>query len=300
LQDPVFESQTKNKLGNTEIRGDLVNKVRETVISLLHRNREISERLLAKINETRRLRKELQDVRKLARERTATISLRIPQLKDCRVHLNLEKQSGGDSMIFITEGQSAAGSITSCRNPDLQAVFTLKGKPLNVWDLNRTIVYKNDEIFNLMRTLNVEETVEGLRYGKVIIATDADVDGLHIRNLLITCFLRFFPDIIIRGFVHILETPLFRVRDKKSTIYCYSDTERDEATKKLRNNEITRFKGLGEISPSEFKAFIGPDMKLTRITVDDAHTIQPLLQFYMGKNTPQRREYIMGNLVVEE
>ena len=299
LQDPLFESQTKNKLGNTEIRGDLVNKVRETVIGLLHRNPEISERLVAKINETRRLRKELQNVRKLARERTAAISLRIPQLKDCRVHLNLQKQSGSDSMIFITEGQSAAGSITSCRNPDLQAVFTLKGKPLNVWDLNRTIVYKNDEIFNLMRTLNVEETVDGLRYGKVIIATDADVDGLHIRNLLITCFLRFFPDIIIRGFVHILETPLFRVRDKKSTIYCYSERERDEATKKLRNNEVTRFKELGEISPSEFKAFIGPDMKLTRITVDDAHTIQPLLQFYMGKNTPQRREYIMGNLVVE-
>jgi topoisomerase-4 subunit B len=299
LQDPLFESQTKNKLGNTEIRGDLVNRVRETVISLLHRNPEISERLVAKINETRRLRKELQDVRKLARERTAAISLRIPQLKDCRVHLNIEKQSGGDSMIFITEGQSAAGSITSCRNPDLQAVFTLKGKPLNVWDLNRTIVYKNDEIFNLMRTLNVEETVEGLRYGKVIIATDADVDGLHIRNLLITCFLRFFPDIIVRGYVHILETPLFRVRDKKSTIYCYSESERDEATKKLRNSEITRFKGLGEISPSEFKAFIGPDMRLTCINVDDVHTIQPLLQFYMGKNTPQRREYIMGNLVVE-
>src|ERR1700726_3263436 len=208
LQDPVFESQTKNKLGNTEIRTDLVNKVRETAIGLLHRHPEVSDQLLLKINETRRLRKELQDVRKLARERTAAISLRIPQLKDCKTHLNLEKQTGRESMIFITEGQSAAGSITSCRNPDLQAVFALKGKPLNVWDLNRTIVYKNDEIFNLMRTLNVEETVQGLRYGKVIIATDADVDGLHIRNLLITCFLRFFPDIIIRGFVHLLETPL--------------------------------------------------------------------------------------------
>jgi DNA gyrase/topoisomerase IV subunit B len=202
-------------------------------------------------------------------------------------------------MIFITEGQSAAGSITSCRNPDLQAVFALKGKPLNVWDLNRTIVYKNDEIFNLMRTLNVEETVQGLRYGKVIIATDADVDGLHIRNLLITCFLRFFPDIITHGFVYILETPLFRVRDKKSTIYCYSEPERDAAAAKLRNTEVTRFKGLGEISPAEFKAFIGPDMKVTQVSVDDAHTIQPLLQFYMGKNTPQRREYIMGHLVLE-
>ncbi len=299
LQDPVFESQTKNKLGNTEIRTDLVNKVRETAISLLHRNPEISERLLIKVNETRRLRKELQDVRKLARERTAAISLRIPQLKDCKTHLNLDKQTGDQSMIFITEGQSAAGSITSCRDPELQAVFTLKGKPLNVWDLNRTIVYKNDEIFNLMRTLNVEETVRGLRYGKVIIATDADVDGLHIRNLLITCFLRFFPDIIIQTFVHILETPLFRVRDKKSTVYCYSERERDEAVVKLRNTEVTRFKGLGEISPAEFKAFIGSEMKLTQVSVDDAHTIQPLLQFYMGKNTPQRREYIMDHLVVE-
>jgi topoisomerase IV subunit B len=299
LQDPLFESQTKNKLGNTEIRADLVNKVRETVISLLHRNPEISDRLMLKVNETRRLRKELQDVRRLARERTAAISLRIPQLKDCRVHLALERGSGAESMIFITEGQSAAGSITSCRNPDLQAVFTLKGKPLNVWDLNRTVVYKNDEIFNLMRTLNVEESVQSLRYGKVIIATDADVDGLHIRNLLITCFLRFFPDIIIRGFVYILETPLFRVRDKKTTIYCYSEAERDNALAKLRNGEVTRFKGLGEISPSEFKAFIGPEMRLTRVNVDDAHTIQPLLQFYMGKSTPQRREYIMGNLVVE-
>src|SRR5580700_6843236 len=299
LKDPVFESQTKNKLGNTDIRTELVNQVRETIISLLHRSAEVSEQLLLKVQETQRLRKELQDVRKLARERTAAISLRIPQLKDCKTHLNLEKQTGTESMIFITEGQSAAGSITSCRNPELQAVFTLKGKPLNVWDLNRTIVYKNDEIFNLMRTLNVEETVQTLRYGKVIIATDADVDGLHIRNLLITCFLRFFPDVITRGFVHILETPLFRVRDKKSTIYCYSEAERDNAVAKLRNTEVTRFKGLGEISPGEFKAFIGPAMKLTQVSVDDAHTIQPLLQFYMGKNTPQRREYIMDHLVIE-
>jgi topoisomerase IV subunit B len=300
LQDPVFESQTKNKLGNTEIRTELVNRVREAVIGLLHRNPETSEQLLLKVQETQRLRKELQDVRKLARERTAAISLRIPQLKDCKIHLNLEKRAGDESMIFITEGQSAAGSITSCRDPNTQAVFTLKGKPLNVWDLNRTIVYKNDEIFNLMRTLNVEETAQGLRYGKVILATDADVDGLHIRNLLITCFLRFFPDIITRGYVYILETPLFRVRDRKTTIYCYSETERDDAMKKLRSGEVTRFKGLGEISPAEFKAFIGPDMRLTQVNVDDAHAIQPLLQFYMGKNTPQRREYIMGHLVASE
>jgi DNA gyrase/topoisomerase IV subunit B len=300
LKDPVFESQTKNKLGNTEIRTELVAKVREIVATLLHKNSEVAERLVTKIQETQRLRKELQDVRKLARERSAAISLRIPQLKDCKVHLNLEKGIGKESMIFITEGQSAAGSITSCRDPNVQAVFTLKGKPLNVWDLNRTIVYKNDEIFNLMRTLNVEENLQNLRYGKVILATDADVDGLHIRNLLITCFLRFFPDIITAGHVSILETPLFRVRDKKQTFYCYSEAERDEAMRKIKNPEITRFKGLGEISPSEFKAFIGPTMKLTHVSVDDGHVVQPLLQFYMGKNTPARRQFIMDHLVVEE
>jgi topoisomerase-4 subunit B len=300
LKDPIFESQTKNKLGNTEIRTELVAQVREIVATLLHKNSEVTERLLTKIQETQRLRKELQDVRKLARERSAAISLRIPQLKDCKVHLNLEKGIGKESMIFITEGQSAAGSITSCRDPNVQAVFTLKGKPLNVWDLNRTIVYKNDEIFNLMRTLNVEENLQNLRYGQVILATDADVDGLHIRNLLITCFLRFFPDIITAGHVSILETPLFRVRDKKQTFYCYSEAERDEAMRKIKNPEITRFKGLGEISPSEFKAFIGPAMKLTHVSVDDGHVVQPLLQFYMGKNTPARRQFIMDHLVVEE
>jgi topoisomerase IV subunit B len=300
LKDPVFESQTKNKLGNTEIRTELVAKVREVVATLLHKNSEVTERLLTKIQETQRLRKELQDVRKLARERSAAISFRIPQLKDCKVHLNLEKGIGKESMIFITEGQSAAGSITSCRDPNVQAVFTLKGKPLNVWDLNRTIVYKNDEIFNLMRTLNVEENLQNLRYGKVILATDADVDGLHIRNLLITCFLRFFPDIITAGHVSILETPLFRVRDKKQTFYCYSEADREEAMRKIKNPEITRFKGLGEISPSEFKAFIGPAMKLTHVSVDDGHVVQPLLQFYMGKNTPARRQFIMDHLVVEE
>src|ERR1700726_1997718 len=300
LQDPVFESQTKNKLGNTEIRGELVNQVRETLSSLFHRNPEMAERLFSKIHETQRLRKELLDVRKLARERTAAISLRIPQLKDCKIHLNLEKNAGHESMIFITEGQSAAGSITSCRDPNVQAVFTLKGKPLNVWDLNRTIVYKNDEIFNLMRTLNVEENLRNLRYGRVILATDADVDGLHIRNLLITCFLRFFPDIITHNYVFILETPLFRVRDKKQTIYCYSEKERNQAMQQIRNHEVTRFKGLGEISPSEFKHFIGSNMRLTPVTVDDGHAVQPLLQFYMGKNTPQRREYIMDHLVLEE
>src|SRR6201982_1997415 len=300
LKDPVFESQTKNKLGNTEIRTELVARVREIVATLLHKNSEVTERLLTKIQETQRLRKELQDVRKLARERSAAISLRIPQLKDCKVHLNLERGTGHTSMIFITEGQSAAGSIASCRDPNVQAVFTLKGKPLNVWDLNRTIVYKNDEIFNLMRTLNVEESLQNLRYGKVILATDADVDGLHIRNLLITCFLRFFPDIITAGHVFILETPLFRVRDKKQTFYCYSEAERDGAMCKAKNPELTRFKGMGEISPSYFKAFTGSGMKLTHVSVDDGHVVHPLLQFYMGKNTPARRQFIMDHLVVED
>ncbi len=300
LKDPVFESQTKNKLGNTEIRSEIVSKTREIVLAMLHRNSEAAERLIAKVSDTQRLRKELQDVRKLARERSNAISLRIPQLKDCKIHLNLKKQTGAESQIFICEGQSAAGSITSCRDPMKQAVFTLKGKPLNVHDLQRTIVYKNDEIFNLMRTLNVEDGIEGLRYGKVILATDADVDGLHIRNLLITFFLRFFPEVITRGHAFILETPLFRVRNKKVTKYCYDEQERDEAMAKISGHEITRFKGLGEISPGEFRDFIGPRMKLTRIDVEDPHSIPHVLQFYMGKNTPQRRSYIMDHLVVEE
>lgn len=300
LKDPVFESQTKNKLGNTEIRSEIVARTREIVSAMLHRNPDAAEKMLAKISDTQRLRKELQDVRKMARERSNAISLRIPQLKDCKVHLNLKKNTGEKSQIFICEGQSAAGSITSCRDPMLQAVFTLKGKPLNVHDLQRTVVYKNDEIFNLMRTLNVEDGIEGLRYGKVILATDADVDGLHIRNLLITFFLRFFPEVITRGYAFILETPLFRVRNKKTTTYCYSEAERDTAMAEIKGHEVTRFKGLGEISPKEFSAFIGPKMKLTRIDVEDTHSIPHVLQFYMGKNTPQRRSYIMDHLVVEE
>ncbi|MEM9445519.1 MAG: DNA topoisomerase IV subunit B [Verrucomicrobiota bacterium] len=300
LKEPVFESQTKNKLGNGEIRSDLVNQVKEIILGLLHRNPKQAERLLQKIQETQRLRKELQDVRKAAKTRSAAITLRIPQLKDCRIHYNAAKDKGRESMIFITEGQSAAGSITSCRDPQTQAIFTLKGKPLNVCELQRAAIYKNDEMFNLMRTLNIEDTIDGLRYGKVVIATDADVDGLHIRNLLITYFLRFFSELITRNHVFILETPLFRVRNKKTTQYCYSEAERDQAMDTISGHEITRFKGLGEISPSEFKTFIGKEMKLSPVVIDDPHHIPNILQFYMGKNTPIRKEYIMENLVIEE
>ncbi len=300
LKDPVFESQTKNKLGNTEIRGDLVKEVQRVVEDLMHRDTKKADMLVAKIRDTEALRKELQQVKKLARERAKSVSLRIPQLKDCKVHLDGKRGKGGESMIFITEGQSAAGSITSCRDVNTQAIFTLKGKPMNVCDLKRDAIYKNDELYNLMRTLNIEETVDSLRYGKVILATDADVDGLHIRNLMVTFFLRFFEPLVQRGHVQILETPLFRVRNKKETIYCYSETARDEAAKKLgKGCEITRFKGLGEISPGEFKQFIGKEIKLTPVDIVDQHHIPELLQFYMGKNTPDRRDYIMENLVVD-
>ena len=300
LKDPVFESQTKNKLGNTEIRGELVKEIQRVVEDLLHRDPKKAETLVAKVQDTEKLRKELQQVKKLARERAKSVSLRIPQLKDCKVHLDGKKGRGSESMLFITEGQSAAGSITSCRDVNTQAIFTLKGKPMNVCDLKRDAIYKNDELYNLMRALNIEDTVDTLRYGRVILATDADVDGLHIRNLMITFFLRFFEPLVQRGHVQILETPLFRTRNKKETVYCYSEAERDAAMKRLgRGAEVTRFKGLGEISPGEFKQFIGADMRITPVDIHDQHHIPEILQFYMGRNTPERRGYIMDNLVVD-
>ncbi|HWQ93375.1 MAG TPA: toprim domain-containing protein, partial [Clostridia bacterium] len=263
LKDPVFESQTKNKLGNTEIRTELVNRVREELLHFFNRNKEIAERILTKVQDTRQLRKELQEVKKLARERAKAITIRIPQLKDCKVHLDKAKEKGKGSMVFITEGMSAAGSIVSCRDVNTQAIFVLKGKPLNVWDLKRDIVYKNDELYNLMRSLDIEDTLENLRYEKVILATDADVDGLHIRNLMITYFFKFFEQLVRDGHLYVLETPLFRVRNNKQTIYCYSEAERDRAAAQLgKSCEITRFKGLGEISPAEFKQFIGKEMRL--------------------------------------
>ncbi len=300
LKDPIFESQTKNKLGNTEIRADLVNRVREIVVDLLHKERQSAEKLIEKIDDTRKLRKELQAVKKIARERAKSISIRIPQLKDCKKHLDKQKGRGGESMIFITEGQSAAGSLVSCRDVNTQAIFTLKGKPLNVCDLKRDAIYKNAEIYNLMRGLNIEESVDNLRYGHVVLATDADVDGLHIRNLMITFFLRFFQPLVAQGHLEILETPLFRARNKKETIYCYSEAERDAATEKLgKSSEVTRFKGLGEISPGEFKRFINEDMRLRPVDISRDHTITELMNFYMGKNTPDRRQYIMNHLVID-
>ena len=301
LKDPVFESQTKNKLGNTEIRSSIVNEVRDIVADLMHKNARIAEKMIEKIQDTEKIRKELQTVKKMARERARAVSIRVPQLKDCKIHFNKATGRGTESMIFLTEGQSAGGSIVSCRDVNTQAIFTLKGKPLNVCELNRDALYKNDEMYNLMRSLNIEESVEGLRYHRVILATDADVDGLHIRNLLITFFLRFFEPLVFDGHVHILETPLFRVRNKKETIYCYSEAERYEAIKALgRKNEVTRFKGLGEISPSEFKQFIGPEMRLTPVEVENHHAVSEILRFYMGRNTQDRRNYIMDNLVVEK
>src|SRR5438046_6000557 len=266
LKDPVFESQTKNKLGNTEIRSELVNKVREELLHFFNRNKEIAEKIIAKVEDTRQLRKELQEVKKLARERAKAMTIRIPQLKDCKAHFDKAKGKGKGSMVFITEGQSAAGSIVSCRDVNTQAIFVLKGKPLNLWDLKRDLVYNHGELYNLMRGLDIEDSIEGLRYEKVILATDADVDGLHIRNLMITYFFRFFDQLVHDGHLFVLETPLFRVRNKQETVYCYSETERDTAAARLgRNCEMTRFKGLGEISPGEFKQFIGPNMRLSRV-----------------------------------
>jgi DNA gyrase subunit B/topoisomerase-4 subunit B len=301
LKEPVFESQTKNKLGNTEIRSDIVADVKKAVVELLHRNKPAAEKLVEKIKESQKLRKELNSVKKLARERSKAVSIRVPQLKDCKKHFNKQKDTNDGTMIFITEGQSAAGSLVSCRDVNTQAIYTLKGKPLNVWDLKRDAIYKNIEIYNLMRSLNIEETSDNLRYNHVVLATDADVDGLHIRNLMITFFLRFFEPVVRDGHLKILETPLFRVRNKKETIYCYSEEEREAALKKIgRNAEITRFKGLGEISPSEFKGFIGKSMRLTPVVIDEDHSISEVLSFYMGKNTKERYSHIMDNLEVDE
>lgn len=300
LKDPIFESQTKNKLGNTEIRGPLVTQIRDCVVDLLHRDKRTADKLMTKIEDTQKLRKELLTVKKVARERAKAVSIRVPQLRDCKIHLDKKKNKGIESMIFITEGQSASGSLVSCRDVNTQAIFTLRGKPLNVCDLKRDALYKNVEIYNLMRSLDIEESVDNLRYQKVIMATDADVDGLHIRNLMITFFLRFFESLVEQGHLTILETPLFRVRTKKETVYCYSERERDQTTARMgAKAEVTRFKGLGEISPHEFKQFIGKEMRCRDVCVKGEHSIPEVLGFYMGKNTPDRREYIMNHLVID-
>ncbi|MAG13664.1 MAG: DNA topoisomerase IV [Spirochaetales bacterium] len=296
LKSPVFESQTKHKLGNTEIRGWIVNEVRSAISDYLHRNKTIARTLEDKIANNEKLRKELNVVKKEAREAAKKIALKIPNLKDCKYHLN-DGSKGEETTVFITEGPSASGSMVSARDPYTQAIFSLKGKPQNVFGKNRTALYKNEELFNIMMALGIENDIENLRYAKIIIATDADHDGFHIRNLLLTFFLNYFEELVVSGRIYILETPLFRVRNKSETRYCYNLRERDAALDELSNNEVTRFKGLGEISPKEFGQFIGEDVRLVNVNIKSIKGIQETLTFYMGKNTPERREFIMGNLV---
>ena len=308
VMEPVFESQTKTKLGSTEMGGGLpsvrvyINDfLKKQLDNYLHQNQETSEALQRKIIQAERERKELSGIRKLARESAKKASLHNKKLRDCRVHLgDLKKDRRLESTIFITEGDSASGSITKSRDVNTQAVFSLRGKPLNTFGMTKKIVYQNEEFNLLQAALNIEDGMEDLRYNNIVIATDADVDGMHIRLLLITFFLQFFPELIKQGHLYILQTPLFRVRNKKDTFYCYSESERIEAINKLGGNaEITRFKGLGEISPDEFKYFIGEDIRLDPVMLDKAVTSEELLSFYMGKNTQERQKFIIENLKVE-
>ncbi len=308
VMEPVFESQTKTKLGSTEMGGDMpsvrayINDfVSHQFDNFLHKNATVAEALQRKIIQAERERKELSGIRKLARERAKKASLHNKKLRDCRVHLNdLKKERRLESTIFITEGDSASGSITKSRDVNTQAVFSLRGKPLNTYGMTKKIVYENEEFNLLQAALNIEESLEDLRYNNIVIATDADVDGMHIRLLIITFFLQFFPELIKEGHLYILQTPLFRVRNKKETRYCYSESERRAAVDELKGKiEITRFKGLGEISPDEFKHFIGDDIRLDPVMMDRSTTIEQLLSFYMGKNTQDRQKFIMENLKVE-
>ena len=308
VMEPVFESQTKTKLGSTEMGGDLptvrtyINEFVKTKLdNFLHRNADVAEKLQKKIIQAEKERKELSGIRKLARDRAKKASLHNKKLRDCRIHLgDTKKEAHLETTLFITEGDSASGSITKSRNVNTQAVFSLKGKPLNSYGLSKKIVYENEEFNLLQAALNIEDGLEDLRYNNIVIATDADVDGMHIRLLLITFFLQFFPELIKEGHLYILETPLFRVRNKKETIYCYSDEEKQTAINKLRGKpEITRFKGLGEISPNEFVHFIGDDIRLDPVMLDKEMSIEQMLQFYMGKNTPDRQKFIIENLKVE-
>ncbi|MGB2312991.1 MAG: DNA topoisomerase IV subunit B [Flavobacteriaceae bacterium] len=308
VMEPVFESQTKTKLGSTEM-GDKMPSVRAYINdflgtqldNFLHKNTETAEAIRRKILQAEKERKELSGIRKLAKERAKKASLHNKKLRDCRVHLgDLKKDRRLESTIFITEGDSASGSITKSRDVNTQAVFSLRGKPLNTYGMTKKIVYENEEFNLLQAALNIEESMEDLRYNNIVIATDADVDGMHIRLLLITFFLQFFPELIKEGHLYILQTPLFRVRDKKQTFYCYSEQEKKEAIEKLSGKpEITRFKGLGEISPDEFKFFIGEDIRLDPVMLDKSTTTDDLLQFYMGKNTQERQKFIIDNLKVE-
>lgn len=304
VMEPVFESQTKTKLGSTEmgegmpsVRTYITNFVQKHLDDYLHKQPEIAEEIQRKILQAERERKELSDIRKLARDRAKKVSLHNKKLRDCRIHLTDSKHEQAlESTLFITEGNSASGSITTSRDANTQAVFSLRGKPLNSFGKTKKIVYENEEFNLLQAALDIEDSIENLRYNNIVLATDADVDGMHIRLLLITFFLQFFPELIKEGHVYILQTPLFRVRNSKETIYCYTDEERVNAIKKLKNPEITRFKGLGEISPDEFKHFIGQDMRLDPVMMDKAMHIEKLLDFYMGNNTPERQDFIINNL----
>jgi len=300
VQDPVFESQTKNKLGSTEVRSWVVNSVRDQVVLWLHKYPKEAEKLLEKVKNNQRVRKELSAIKKEAKERAKKVAIRIPKLIDCKVHLSDAKgKRREETTIFLTEGDSAGGAMIQARDVQTQAIYSLKGKPLNTHGLGREAVYKNEELYNIMRALGIEEDLEGLRYNRVVIATDADVDGMHIRNLLLTYFLRFFEELVFTGHVFILETPIFRVRNKKETVYCYSEAERDEASERLRNHEVTRFKGLGEISPAEFKQFIADDDHMMPVTTGSMGDVKRALDFFMGKNTPARKEYIIENLIAD-
>lgn len=308
VMEPVFESQTKTKLGSTEMGGGLptvrtfINDfVKEKLDNYLHRHPEVAEKIQGKIMQAEKERKELSGIRKIARERAKSASLHNKKLRDCRVHLSdMKKDNRLESTLFITEGDSASGSITKSRDVNTQAVFSLKGKPLNSYGLNKKIVYENEEFNLLQAALNIEDGIENLRYNNIVIATDADVDGMHIRLLLITFFLQFFPEVIKEGHLYILDTPLFRVRDKKETFYCYSEQEKRDAILALKGKpEITRFKGLGEISPNEFTHFIGKEIRLDPVMMDKDISIDNLLEFYMGKNTPDRQKFIINNLKFE-
>ena len=309
VEEPVFESQTKTKLGSKDMGpdGPTVSKfindfLKKELDNYLHKDAETSEALLKKIQDSEKERKAIAGVTKLARERAKKANLHNKKLRDCRIHLNDTKgDKTEDTCIFITEGDSASGSITKSRDPNFQAVFSLRGKPLNSFGLTKKIVYENEEFNLLQAALNIENGLDGLRYNKVIIATDADVDGMHIRLLLITFFLQFFPDLIKQKHVYILQTPLFRVRNKQKTIYCYSEEEKQKAINELgKNPEITRFKGLGEISPDEFRFFIGKGIRLDLVSMKKEDLVKDMLEFYMGKNTMERQNFIIDNLVIEE
>jgi topoisomerase-4 subunit B len=308
VQDPMFESQTKTKLGSKDIstngpsvRNFIVDFVKENLDNYLHKNPEVAEAIQHKILDAERERRAMQTIQKGAKEKAKKVNLHNRKLRDCRLHLGDKDPRNVDTVIFITEGDSASGSITKSRDVNTQAVFSLKGKPLNSFGLTKKIVYENEEFNLLQAALNIEESIDNLRYNKVIIATDADVDGMHIRLLLITFFLQFFPDLIRNGHVYILQTPLFRVRNKQKTFYCYTDEERQRAIHELKGKpEITRFKGLGEISPDEFRNFIGEEIRLDPVTLKKGDRVSELLSFYMGKNTPTRQEFIIENLRIEE